>query len=442
MKTLGIHNFRCFKDITVDLAPGINLFIGDNASGKTSLLLACKYAINSFFSGFSTEYTVWNTPGINDFRKIFSGEKKYDKDAIDIKFAFYPEEIVSELVSDKTLNSQSLVKENKKNSRPKISLIKEYKDYGASLCSEYLVKDENDILHQTYPLPLIASYSTQDIHSSQKLEPKFFVEYNQSPSFGYYHCSSTDGLLKQWCRRLLALKEADSNPVEYGIVMSALEKMFGTEGCGIIDSFDVRINFKDIVCRFTDGRETPVSVLSDGYRRIFSIVIDMAFRCALLNSLKYGSDTIKETIGSVIIDEIDLHLHPSIQAKVLKALADTFPKIQFIVSTHAPMVMAGVESNRKNKVHYIKYDEETNSYAIAPVETYGMDLSTLSEVILKVPSRVPDVENKMELLSSYIDQENFILAKELLRQLKADFGSRIPELSMMETEILVGEELK
>lgn len=442
MKRLEINNFRCFRNLTVDFAPGINLFVGDNASGKTSLLLACKYAINSFFSGFSTEYTIWRTPGIEDFRKIFSGEKKYNDDPIKLTFTLSSDNIQTDLTESGELQPQSLIKNNKKNSKPLLSFLSDYKRYGVRLCSSYLRIHDDDRLEQIYPLPLIASYSTQDIHTSQKLEPKLFVEYNQSPTFGYYHCSSTDGLLKQWVRRLLALKEADKNPTELNIVLGALQKMFGNEGCGVISSYDVRVNLKDIVCIFTDGRETPVSVLSDGYRRLFSIVVDIAFRCALLNSLIYGEAAAERTTGTVIIDEIDLHLHPSLQASVLKALHNTFPGIQFIVTTHAPMVMAGVETDETNKVHYIKYNDDTKSYSTSPIETYGMDISTLSEVILKVPSRVSSVEEKLNHLSALIDNESYDEAKQLLCELKSNYGDRIPELSMMETEILVGEELR
>lgn len=75
MKNIELYNFRCFRHLAIEFSKGINLLIGDNASGKTSLLWACKYAINSFFSGFSDVYTRWSSPVRDDFRRVVAGEK-------------------------------------------------------------------------------------------------------------------------------------------------------------------------------------------------------------------------------------------------------------------------------------------------------------------------------------------------------------------------------
>ncbi|MCM1139671.1 MAG: AAA family ATPase [Muribaculum sp.] len=441
MKSIEINYFRCFKHMNVELTPGINLFIGDNASGKTSLLLACKYAVNCLFAGFSTLLTSWKSPVKADFRRVFADEKKYDSDPIEISFVLASSKEFYGGDSPSVEGKQTLIKKNNKTGRP--NLTWDYRKFGAWLKDNYLMRKDDDSLAQLYPLPLVATYSTQDIHSSAtKIDAKLFREYSQSPAFGYYHCSATDGLLQYWVRRLLMLKEADRNPVEMSVVMNALQKMFGPIGCDVMKEFDVRVNFKDIVCIFNDGRETPVSILSDGYRRLFSIVIDIAFRCAILNSLIYGVEAGAKTSGTVIIDEIDLHLHPSMQAKVLKALQSTFPNLQFIVTTHAPMVMAGVESDGRNCVQYMDYSEDTKEYSVYPVDTFGMDMSTLSETVLRVPRRDPAVGKLLQRLSVLVDNEDYDAAKSLLSDLKSQFGDKIPELSMLETEILVGEELQ
>jgi len=99
--------------------------------------------------------------------------------------------------------------------------------------------------------------------------------------------------------------------------------------------------------RLMDGRMVEAELLSDGYKRLVNIVLDVAIRCALLNRVKYGVDSYAYTHGTVIIDEIDEHLHPSLQQRVLKVLQHNFPQIQFIVTTHAPMVISSVESRSK-----------------------------------------------------------------------------------------------
>lgn len=443
MKNIEIHNFRCFRHLAVDFTSGINLFIGDNASGKTSLLLACKYANACFFSGFSDIYTSWISPRVNDFSRIDIGEKRMNTQSIRIDFSFNDGEMPGAEFYGLYDRFQSLFCKNEKTRKPLVSGLRELRDYGKFLASNSLVFYPDGTGMQDEALPLYASFSTHGIHKSQKVNGGYFKDIHQTPSFGYYLCYSTDGLLEHWVRRMLILEEADKNPVERKIVRSALECMFGPEGCNVMTGLDVRVNYKDIVCMFHDGREIPVSILSDGYRRLFSIVIDIAFRCALLNGVKYGVDAARFTKGTVIIDEIDLHLHPSLQASVLRALQKTFPSLQFLISTHAPMVMSGVEADAGNSVTYMDYrNEGIGEYTVSRVDTYGMDISTLSETVLNVPSRDPSVKKELDELSNLIDEEDYDRAKALLSSLKGRFGDRIPELNGYDTQITIEESLR
>ncbi len=106
----------------------------------------------------------------------------------------------------------------------------------------------------------------------------------------------------------------------------------------------------------------------------------MSIRCALLNYGIYGMDAIRCTRGIVLIDEVDMHLHPTLQAHVLPALSRTFPCIQFIATTHAPMVMTGVDANGDNVVYNLRYDHD--QYTITEQDTFGLDVSTITERIL------------------------------------------------------------
>lgn len=438
MKSLEINNFRCFDTLTVNLTSGINLMIGDNASGKTSILFACKYAVNCFFAGFSDVYTVWKKPVNGDFMRFNFNEKKISPNPIEIKFNFFDEDFDGPL-REMCGASQTLVRKDEKNN-PLITPLKQLKELGSRLRDSYIsVEKETSGIHQTYALPLFASFSTHGIHHKSKINSKLFLEYQQSPTFGYYLCGDTDGLADYWIRRLLALAEADRNPIERKIVTDSLSRMFGKDGCDVMTGFDVRINSKDVYCRLNDNREVASAILSDGYRRLYSIVIDLAFRAALLNGEIYGKDAALMTKGTVIIDEIDLHLHPTLQSVVLKGLQNAFPNLQFIVSTHAPMVMSGVEKNGRNSVKYLKYDQLSRKYQIYDTDTFGMDLSTISRVILDVPPRVSSVENQINLISDLISSDDYEEAKKLLSDMRRKFGDKIPELNGMETEILISE---
>jgi len=95
-----------------------------------------------------------------------------------------------------------------------------------------------------------------------------------------------------------------------------------------------------IVIRTSDG-ELLLSQLSDGQQRVFSLLIDIARVLSL-----FGKDNIKDTPGIILIDEIDLHLHPRWQRIVVPALEDLFPACQFIATTHSPFIIQAVDKRR------------------------------------------------------------------------------------------------
>ena len=91
------------------------------------------------------------------------------------------------------------------------------------------------------------------------------------------------------------------------------------------------------ICVFAQGQLTPVSQLSEGYRSIFAMVADMC-----RNLLEYWP-SLETAHGVVLIDEIETHLHPRWKMRVMSSLRDAFPRVQFIVTTHDPLCVRGMD---------------------------------------------------------------------------------------------------
>jgi len=409
MKQIRLENFRCYKEITIPLKAGINLLIGDNASGKTSLLKACKYVLSAFFSGFSDENTKWISPIPDDFTVSEQNGIILPEEPIRIHFNYGEDEY-------------TLQKNSKKNSRALVSGIIPYRNH-----TRMLQNNAN-------PLPLIASFTTEDIHTNRKIIPKQFVQYNQKKSFGYFECLEGNGFFPYWLKRLLVLKEGNKNLEEIEIVRKAIHNVLGEEGCNIINDMDIRPMQGKVYYLFSDGREVEAGLLSDGYKRLVNIVTDIAFRCALLNRGIYGIETIEKTKGTVLIDEIDLHLHPTLQASILKALHNTFPNLQFIATTHAPMVMTGVENNENNIVYKLSYLGD-NNYTIEETETYGMDISTITKVVLNQIPRDATIDQQLSTLFGLIDDNKKEEAKKLFDKMREQRENTLPELA--EAEVML-----
>lgn len=440
MRDITIKNFRCYEEKSIEFRRGVNLLIGDNSVGKTSLLYACNLVMNAFFSGYSDENTVWISADKNDFRNTGIMEQF-------IEIIFHPGEWDFPVISTPIGESYSLdinedlkiEKKSKKNSRNLKTGLITLRNYASNmkLWSHIILKDKS--IRQINSLPVYACFTTEDIHSTLKLNQNKFKTYIQKPSFGYYGCYDCRGLLECWIKRLLVLKEAQRGNGEINSVRNAIMEALGPNGCNIISDMDIRHNEGKVYFIFVDGRESESALLSDGYRRLVNIVIDIAFRCALLNKSMFGDQCYKHTHGTVIIDEIDEHLHPALQVRVLKALQDTFPKIQFIVSTHAPLVMSSVEPRKDEKGNDInvvyKLEYSDGKYSHKELNIYGMDASTIIETYMGQPSRDLKVNTDIKTILELIDKGDIQTARKLLKELEQNIAGGDPELTRMEALI-------
>lgn len=437
MRDIRIKNFRCYEDKYMEFKRGINLLIGDNSSGKTSLLHACNLVINSFFAGFSDDNTAWKSADDSDFRYTGIDEQPIEISFHNANWDFNP--IIVNNLTEQNLSPDielKLQKNSKKNSRNLVGGIKPLKDYAQVLQKfSHSVGDDGTIV-QNNTLPVYACFTTEDIHTVRKFDKNKFKNLKQKPSFGYYECFDCKGLFECWLKRLLVLKEAHTGEDEIDTVRNAISEALGENGCNIISDIDIRVNDGSVYFVLTDGRTVESALLSDGHRRLVNIVIDIAMRCALLNKVMFGADCYKHSHGTVIIDEIDEHLHPALQVRILRALQDTFPEIQFIISTHSPLVMSSLtpkfdETGENINVVY-KLEYTGGRYEHKELHTYGMDASTIIESAMGQPARDISIDDKYKNIARLIDESNIAEARKEIEDVRNIVTDGDPELTRLE----------
>lgn len=420
MEKVILQNYRCYSYLELSFKKKLTVLTGDNASGKTTILRALKSVLSSFFTGYSDENTRFLGLSKNDFTQLSSEDDSIINEK-PIIIDFHLLGIEASLL----LNSVKARQANRTGTK-NLSMIKSYaKELQKTLF------DSNG--NQIKPLPLFASFSTEDIHSIRRLKTKDFTVYSKKPSFGYYECLQGEGLYPYWKKRLLVLKEGSKNELEITGVTQAIKDALGKNGCNIINDMTIRFNQGKLYYHLTDGREVESNNLTDGQARLVNIVTDVAFRCMLLNKGIYKEDACIKTKGTVLIDEIDLHLHPTLQSTVIKGLKNAFPELQFIVTTHSPMVMSSVKSNDDNAIYRLEYND--NQYNVLEKNLYGVDISKIIELTLNIPPRDKEVEEKLLNLFDLIDNNDIETAKSYLGELKSQFGDSLPELSKAQAMI-------
>ena len=165
----------------------------------------------------------------------------------------------------------------------------------------------------------------------------------------------------------------------------------------------------------------PMSQLSDGYRGTLSLIADIAYRMATLNP-QLLDRVLEETEGVVLIDEVDLHLHPQWQKRVLRDLTSIFPKVQFIVSTHAPEVINSVRS--ENLV--ILEDAQTQEPGS---QVYGKDVKSLLKEVMGVDERPDVVAQLFNQFYQSLEQKDFTAAEDTLNKLDRLREGHDPEVT-------------
>ncbi|MEH2392932.1 MAG: AAA family ATPase [Nostoc sp.] len=168
------------------------------------------------------------------------------------------------------------------------------------------------------------------------------------------------------------------------------------------------------------GQELIINQLSDGEKCLLAMVGDLARRLAIANpSLP---DPLQGN-GVVLIDEIELHLHPKWQREIIPALTRTFPNCQFIVTTHSPQVISQV----KPEGIYILEKTDEGVVAKRPESSFGRDSNRILEDLMGVPERPQEIKESLLELFRLIDAGNIEGARQLRQQLANEIGADEPE---------------
>jgi energy-coupling factor transporter ATP-binding protein EcfA2 len=172
------------------------------------------------------------------------------------------------------------------------------------------------------------------------------------------------------------------------------------------------------------GFTLDVTQLSDGERGVLALVLDLARRLSQANPSL--SDPLKESDAVVLIDEIDLHLHPKWQRQIVGKLTTAFPRCQFIATTHSPQIVAAVEPEQVLLL--------TAAGIVCPDRTLGMDSNWILRHLMAADDRPADAKVAVQTVEGLIRKGSFKKAREAISQAK-DRGFDLPEWSVLEARM-------
>lgn len=307
---LTLTDFRCFAEYEISLSPRFTLLIGDNGSGKTALLDALKLVLKPVLDVLHGKPEVFYYEPIEldrRYKLTVKGQNPIKEDAgfpkLIAKGSFFQEPLDWQLHIPVDSNPFAYISNSVPYLNKEILPVLSY--YGTDRLWRY----------QPEPVQTMSPFS-RFIGYNKCLDSAFDLK----QLFSWFKTQEIGALQKQERRHVLEAVRA----AIVGMIPGA------TRAWWDVDWDELLIE--------TGTQIVPFHLLSDGYRNMTGMAADIAYRMATLNP-QLEADAVNLTAGVVLIDEIDLHLHPKWQRLVVERLLATFPKVQFVASTHSPFII-------------------------------------------------------------------------------------------------------
>lgn len=330
IKELQLQNFHGFESRHLELSEQFTVLVGNNGTGKTAILDGLAIALGSFLSGFK---------GVKSrhIRKDEIFQKQFILNGkLDIQEQYPVRVQATGAVDEDTFTWSREI--NGEGGATTSKNAKDIMDYASKLQQQ--VREGMDVI-----LPVISYYGTQRLWI-QKDERASKLKHNRLE--GYEHCLEPTSNIKHfinWIEHMtyIQLQEGKPLPILPAVTNAVAQCM---DDWASIE-YSVRLN--ELIVKKDNGEMLSFNLLSDGYRSVIGLVADLAHRMAMLNPM-LGEEVCTVTPGVVLIDEIDLHLHPKWQRKIVTDLKRVFPKVQFITTTHSPFIIQSLEPNELRKL--------------------------------------------------------------------------------------------
>ncbi len=394
---LKLANVRAIEAAEFNFNPGFNLIVGVNGVGKTTVLDALGVCLSSVirdtydlrgeYKGFNADDIRAGSDVLNSMCEVWYGTSEYPTYVTVVRDAGRPQGPAASL---QTIRGDGI--------DPDVELYS-----GGSLLAA-LFSSRRASIYRRAPLRTQAAGGIRSA-VAQALANR---ELNIRECAEWMYAQQEVGLEHPAANDVLAELERTVSTILPGY--SNLRAKDAMRAELLIDHGGIPLN---------------ISQLSDGERSIFAMVFDLTRRLVQANPSMVSPTTEAEAV--VLIDELELHLHPKWQRHIIAKLRGAFPRCQFIATTHSPQIIGELDPD---SIHIISDGE-----VYSPIHSYGVDSGRILEEIMDTDSRTEEMEDKLARISRQIDEDKFKDARNSLRSIADVLGENDPDVVRLNTLI-------
>ncbi len=352
IREMNLRNFRNFESQSFQFPTLFTVIVGDNGKGKSSILQGLRLAVGTFLLG------------LDEPERLHI--QKEDVRRVDVGKRFAPQkncsfEAVGEINGVSCSWKRTLTREGGRTDYKQATQLIDI--------ASRLNRQVNLELAENADLPVICFFSTARLWA----ESKQTIQLKKKGS-----------KIKDGYARCLDLRSDRVSPLQW-IKSHYIKQLKGRENGGLLEAVLEAISTcipnwepsewdedtDDLAGNYAqeDGGNIfmPLFYLSDGLRTMAGMVAEIAYRCVVLND-HLGRDAVKKSRGIVMIDELDMHVHPNWQRHVIGDLKKAFPNLQFVATTHSPFIVQSLQSDELINLDFVS-DVPPNTLKVDEVAT-------------------------------------------------------------------------
>ncbi|CAG9179003.1 AAA family ATPase [Cupriavidus pampae] len=451
LERLHLKSFRCFDELTVDFGERLTVIVADSGGGKTALLDAVAIGLGRCTTKLRglTRSTIKET----DFR--ISEDERYEPY---VMLAWEAEshdgQPIAWLIGRRRDVAVTGATIRESMSHAQLTLMQR----GLKAINAYVLSlVDADSKQSPYFLPVVVYYvanrATRDELRDRTDFKKTCLRFDAlagalnpisrfRAAFEWFRAKEDDERREQRSRQ-----DFDYRHPVLEMVRNALERILPT---GFRNPRTILSPPRFVIDRDMPDHSTQtlrISQLSDGFRAVLALTMDLASRMLQANGNGLPADmegiNPLDLPGIALIDQVDLHLHPAWQRRILTDLMRTFSQTQFIVSTNSPQVLSMV---KREDVRIVCRDAEGRSIATSPLaKTYGAPSDDVLQSVMHVDPQPPVTEKEgLQQLTEWVDQGRHLedQAVDLLKRLTTTLGEQHPQLLRLHRSIRRQETLE